>query len=75
MGKTFEYQAKFIQHDPEEFHKCWEDFNDLLRRCPHHKIMKWNMIHIFFHGLNSTQQSALNFSSGDSFLKLYEDAS
>lgn len=77
MGKTSEYRAsiyKFVQHENEEFYECWERFNDLLHECPHHEIEKWNLVQIFFHGLNSTYRSALNFSNGGAFLELDEDA-
>ena len=43
VGKTNQYRRSiisFAQTNNEQFHKAWDRFKDLIRKCPHHQIAK-----------------------------------
>ena len=47
MGRTTEFRrliTTFTQYERKEFHETWEHFNELLRRCPHHQVPKWQLV-------------------------------
>ncbi|GAB2271393.1 hypothetical protein Dimus_038912 [Dionaea muscipula] len=54
VGKTLQYRREittFHQNDIEQLFEAWERFGDLLRKCPHHDIPKWQLVQSFYYGL------------------------
>jgi hypothetical protein len=41
----------FLQIDGESFHETWERMKELLRKCPHHAVPKWQQVQCFYDGL------------------------
>ena len=44
--------TNFTMLDGELFHEAWERFNDLQRKCPHHEILRWQLVKSFYDGLS-----------------------
>ncbi|XP_059626936.1 uncharacterized protein LOC132269694 [Cornus florida] len=58
MVGTTQYRdaiTHFAQGPDEPFHVAWERFRDLLRKCPHHDMPKWQLVNFFHKGLNEAQ--------------------
>ena len=56
MGKTNQYRrsiTSFAQTDNEQFHEAWDRFKDLIRKCPHHQIAKWQLVQFIYNGFVS----------------------
>ncbi|GJR78846.1 hypothetical protein Tco_0149631 [Tanacetum coccineum] len=60
----------------------WDQFNDLLRACPHHGFSELHQLDTFYNALNSNDQDSLNSAAGvifppfeeaDSFLAIDDD--
>ena len=49
--------------------EAWERYKRLLRKCPHHEILRWLQVNQFYNGLNMSSQVILNASTRVSFLK------
>jgi hypothetical protein len=58
----------FHQKSGETFHDSWERFQDLLRSCPHHEIPLWQLVQIFYHGLEDQIRQFVDASCGGNFL-------
>ncbi|MBC2863256.1 retrotransposon gag domain-containing protein [Klebsiella pneumoniae] len=43
--------SDFYQKEGEQFYECWERFNDLLLKCPHHGFETWRLVKYFYDGL------------------------
>ncbi|XP_059623172.1 uncharacterized protein LOC132266335 [Cornus florida] len=78
MVRTTQYRdaiTRFAQGPGEPFHKAWERFRDLLQKCPHHDMPKWQLVNFFHKGLNEAQRYMVDTSCGGSFmLKSVEEA-
>ncbi|XP_059658924.1 uncharacterized protein LOC132305273 [Cornus florida] len=78
MVRTTQYRdaiTRFAQGSDEPFHKAWERFRDLLRKCPHHDMPKWQLVNFFHKGLNEAQKYMVDASCGGNFmLKSVEEA-
>ncbi|GJX89956.1 reverse transcriptase domain-containing protein [Tanacetum coccineum] len=46
----------------------WDQFNDLLRACPHHGFSEIHQLDTFYNALNSNDQDSLNSAAGSNFL-------
>ena len=46
----------------------WERFKELLRKCPHHGIEKWMLVHNFYNGLNGTTRTIIDVAAGGAFM-------
>ena len=58
VGKTNQYRrsiTSFAQTDNEQFHEAWDRFKDLIRKCPHHQIAKWQLVHHWW-GINYVEK-------------------
>ncbi|CAN6487213.1 unnamed protein product [Victoria cruziana] len=47
IGKTNHYHraiSLFSALEGESFHQAWERMKDLLRKCPHHQIPRWQIL-------------------------------
>ena len=71
-GKTAKLRSEinnFYQQDGESLSEAWERFKELIRRCPHHNIVKWMLVQNFFNGLDAASNTLINAASGGAFLK------
>ncbi|KAI3743559.1 hypothetical protein L1987_61269 [Smallanthus sonchifolius] len=76
MNRTTEARESiraFQQHMGEPFHEAFTRFKDLLRRCPHHGIPKWELIKAFYDGLLPEDVREVNSTSNGTFLTNHED--
>ena len=58
----------FSQYENESLTDAWLRMKDMLRNCHGHSLSKGNIIKIFYHGLNETNQEVLNAAAGGIFL-------
>lgn len=66
--------SDFYQRESEQFYECWERFNDLLLKCPHHGFEKWRLIQCFYNGLTMSNRHMVESMNGGRFLNLHEGA-
>ncbi|GJY88465.1 reverse transcriptase domain-containing protein [Tanacetum coccineum] len=59
---------RFQQRFDESFYEAWDQFNDLLRACPHHGFSKLHQLDTFYNALNANDQDSLNYAAGENFL-------
>ncbi|CAN6465875.1 unnamed protein product [Victoria cruziana] len=65
----------FSALEGETFHQAWERMKELLRRCPHHQIPRWQILQGFYDGLTEAHRQTIDSSCGGSLmLKSEEDA-
>ena len=83
-SKTAKLRAEiqsFHQNDTETLYETWERFKDSLRKGPHHGILEWLWVQIFYNGLNyQTRQmidvvigGTMNDKTSEVSLILFED--
>ncbi|CAA7394395.1 unnamed protein product [Spirodela intermedia] len=53
----------------ETLHETWEKFKDLLRKCPHHVIPKWQLNRIFYDGLLEQHRNMVDSICGGAFME------
>ncbi|XP_062116773.1 uncharacterized protein LOC133830740 [Humulus lupulus] len=58
----------FYQNEGESLYDAWERFKDLLRKCPHHGIEKWMLVHNFYNGLCGTTRTIIDAVAGGAFM-------
>ncbi|XP_071738861.1 uncharacterized protein [Rutidosis leptorrhynchoides] len=58
----------FRQLTDELFHEAYERLKELLRSCPHHEIPKWELVKVFYDGLDSQNRQFLLAASGGVFM-------
>jgi hypothetical protein len=64
-----------MQFEGEPFYETWERMKDLLRKCPHHAVPKWQLVQCFYDGLNEPHRQMVDASCGGTFmLKSENDA-
>ncbi|KAI3767334.1 hypothetical protein L2E82_17429 [Cichorium intybus] len=71
VSKTTEVRRAiqdFQQKPGEAFHEAFDRLKELLRSCPHHEVPKWQLVKIFFEGINETHQVMINASSSGTFM-------
>ncbi|KAH9801696.1 hypothetical protein KPL71_001121 [Citrus sinensis] len=66
--------SDFYQREGEQFYECWERFNNLLLKCPHHGFEKWRLIQCFYNGLTMSNRHMVESMNGGRFLNLHEGA-
>ncbi|XP_062089006.1 uncharacterized protein LOC133795570 [Humulus lupulus] len=59
----------FYQLDNEALYEAWERFKDLIRKCPHHGIEKWMLVHNFYNGLGGTTRTLIDAAAGGAFMR------
>ncbi|KAM6580981.1 hypothetical protein CsatA_004755 [Cannabis sativa] len=59
----------FCQQDNESLHEAWERFKDLIRKCPHHGIEKWMLVHNFYNGLVENIRTLIDAAAGGAFMR------
>ncbi|GJT63128.1 reverse transcriptase domain-containing protein [Tanacetum coccineum] len=60
--------TRFQQRFDETFYEAWDQFNDLLRACPHHEFLELHQLDTFYNALNSNDQDSLNSAMGGNVL-------
>ncbi|GJT36790.1 reverse transcriptase domain-containing protein [Tanacetum coccineum] len=60
--------TRFQQRFDESFYEAWDQFNDLLRACPHHGFSELHQLDTFYNALNANDQDSLNSATGGNFL-------
>ncbi|GJU59807.1 reverse transcriptase domain-containing protein [Tanacetum coccineum] len=60
--------TRFQQRFDKTFYEAWDQFNDLLRACPHHGFLELHQLDTFYNALNSNDQDSLNSAAGGNFL-------
>ncbi|CAA7394541.1 unnamed protein product [Spirodela intermedia] len=76
LGKTQNMRKhiwSFSQRPRETLHETWEKFKDLLRKCPHHAIPKWQLNRIFYDGLLEQHRNMVDSICGGAFMKKTPD--
>ena len=58
----------FSQNEGETFYEAWDRFKDLLRKCPHHGLVKWMQVHHFYYGLIGTTRTLLATLAGGALM-------
>ena len=64
--------SDFYQTEGEQFYECWERFNDLLLKCPHHGFETWRLVKYFYDGLIPSNRQMIQSMHGGKFLQLNE---
>ncbi|XP_062103987.1 uncharacterized protein LOC133815123 [Humulus lupulus] len=59
----------FYQLDNESLYEAWERFKDLIRKCPHHGIERWMLVHNFYNGLCGTTRTLIDAAAGGAFMR------
>ncbi|GKA12692.1 DNA-directed DNA polymerase [Tanacetum coccineum] len=57
----------FRQIPGEQFHEAFNRLKELLRTCPHHDIPKWELVKVFYDGLDYQNQQFVMATSGGTF--------
>ncbi|KAL6553671.1 hypothetical protein OROGR_007513 [Orobanche gracilis] len=65
--------SEFFQKENEEFYECWERFNDLILKCPHHGFEIWRLVKYFYDGLTPNNRQLVQSMHGGKFLHLIGD--
>ncbi|MCS5023618.1 retrotransposon gag domain-containing protein, partial [Staphylococcus aureus] len=58
----------FYQKEGEQFHECWERFNNLLLKYPYHGFEKWRLVKYFYDGLTPLNCQMIQSMHGGKFL-------
>ena len=75
IGKTNQIRrslVNFTQRDGESFHDTWDRLNELIRRCPHHEVPRWQLVQNFYYGLTEQHRYMIDASCGGMFLRKNE---
>ena len=49
--------------------EAWEIFHELLRRCPHPRLMRWMQVHTFYNGLSDSTRTVIDALTGGALMK------
>ncbi|KAM0019899.1 putative retrotransposon gag domain-containing protein [Helianthus debilis subsp. tardiflorus] len=64
----------FRQEDGESLYETWERFNDLLRKCPTHRISPESQVRMFYDGLSIQTSEVIDIASGLSLFTITPEA-
>ncbi|KAI3814024.1 hypothetical protein L1987_18766 [Smallanthus sonchifolius] len=60
----------FQQDDGERIYEAWERFKELMRKVPHHGLLKWQQCETFCNGLEMTRKQLIDaYAGGDNGTK------
>ena len=57
------------------FSEALERFISLTKRCPHQRIPSWELIQIFYGGLNDNEKNMVDIANGGTFKETYPNES
>ncbi|KAA3481403.1 Retrotransposon gag protein [Gossypium australe] len=63
MAKFRNDISSFVQNDLETLYDAWERYKDLLRRCPHHRLLLWLQVQTFYNSVNSSTRQMIDSSA------------
>ena len=63
----------FTQSLGELIHESWERLKELLRKCPHYSLSKWQIVQAFYEGLTEQYRQMVDASCGGAFMSKSED--
>ena len=63
----------FAQLPGEQIHESWERLKELLRKCPHHDLSKWQIVQAFYESLGDQYRQMVDASCGGAFMSKSED--
>ncbi|GAV58271.1 LOW QUALITY PROTEIN: hypothetical protein CFOL_v3_01805, partial [Cephalotus follicularis] len=55
------------------FHEAWETLKDLIRKCLHHAVPKWQLVQCFCDGLTAQNRQMVDAYCGGTFMHKSED--
>ena len=58
----------------ESLYEAWERFKDLQRECPHHGLLKWQLVQSFYNGLGNNSRTILDSAANGMFMNLEVNA-
>ncbi|XP_021979557.1 uncharacterized protein LOC110875664 [Helianthus annuus] len=76
MAKTDDARDEiraFRQLSGEPLHEAFTRFKELMRKCPHHQIEKWELVKCFVRGLDDNTWNRLESTSNETLLSNHED--
>ena len=65
--------SSFTQEEDEKFSETWEQFKDLLIKCPPHGYEKWRLMQFFYQELSQPNRSMIESMNNGAFLSLMGD--
>ena len=78
MAKTVAIRnalTQFAQQTGESLCEAWDQYKEMLRKCPHHGMPDWMIINCFYNGLGPTSRPILDTASGGAlWAKSYDEA-
>ena len=63
----------FRQLEGENLAEAWDIFHEMLRRCPHHRLIRWMQVHTFYNGLSDSSRTVIDASVGGALMKKTTD--
>ena len=66
--------TSFSQFDQESLYEAWERFKDLIRRCPHNGLAKWQTLQAFYQGITISTRNLIDAAAGGSLMSKTLDA-
>ena len=63
----------FRQFKGENLAEACERFHELLRRCPHHRLTKWMLVHTFYNSLSDSARTFIDASAESALMKKTRD--
>ncbi|XP_021980765.1 uncharacterized protein LOC110876915 [Helianthus annuus] len=76
MAKTDDARDEirsFRQLSSEPLHEAFTRFKELIRKCPHHQIERWELVKCFVRGLDDETWNRLESTSNGTLLSNHED--
>lgn len=65
----------FRWNDGEPIFEAWDQFKDMMRKCPHQGLEKWLIVHTLYNGVLYTMRMTLDVATGGTLLnKHYHEA-
>ena len=58
----------FSQFDGESLYETWERFQDLLRNCPHHGLLDWLILQIFYNSLSFSTKTTIDATTSEDLM-------
>lgn len=65
--------SNFAQIEGKSLYEARERYKDLLRRCPHHGLLKWMQVQNFYNGLSGSTRTLIDAASGGEFMGKNQD--
>ena len=59
----------FGQLEGENLAEAWDIFQEILRKCPHHKLTRWMQVHTFYNGLRNATRIVIDASARGALMK------